>query len=112
MSNEDFQKVMLSTLKEIQTEITGMKTEITEIKTEQKAIRIQLDENTQILKALEHKAEVNKSEHDLMMVEIAKINGTTQEIKQNIIEVENQLIKIDVITATNNLEIIKLKKVK
>jgi flagellar hook assembly protein FlgD len=38
-------------------------------------VKIQVVENTRILKALEHVAEVNKSEHDRMFGEIRDIKG-------------------------------------
>ena len=84
MSNEDFQKLILEKLD---------------------VINKQVEENTQILKALEHSAEVNRSEHDNMSIEIAKINGKLEEIRSDMSTVE-------VIAAKNNLDIAKLKAVK
>ena len=84
MKNADFQKLVLESLN---------------------SIKVQLDENTQILKALEHKAEVNKAEHDKMSIDIAKTMGTIKELKDDMSTVE-------VITAKNNLDIAKLKAVK
>jgi len=41
----------------------------------------QIKENTQILKALEHLAQVNKAEHDKMFFDIAEINGEVKNIR-------------------------------
>jgi hypothetical protein len=84
MSNEEFQKLVMDKLNKID---------------------LQVDENTQILKALEHKADVNKSEHDKMFMDIAKISGKIEELRSDMSTVE-------VIAAKNNLDIAKLKAVK
>lgn len=84
MSNEDFQKAVLENFK---------------------VLKSQLDENTQILKALEHKAEVNKAEHDKMSLDIAHLQGDITSIKSVVTIVEE-------VTAQNWNDIIKLKKAK
>jgi len=66
---------------------------------------IQVKENTQILKALEHLAEVNKSEHDNMKNDIIHIKGTVEVIKKDLSQVE-------IVTANNWADIAKLKAVK
>lgn len=68
-------------------------------------IKSQLDENTQILKALEHKVDVVKSEQENMKYDIAHIKGDVEAIKKDITNVE-------VITASNWADIAKLKAVK
>ena len=84
MSNEDFQKAVLENFK---------------------AIKSQLNENTQILKALEHKAEINKAEHDKMSNDIAHMQGDITSIK-------NVVTIVEEVTAQNWNDIIKLKKAK
>jgi hypothetical protein len=68
-------------------------------------IEIRLDENTQILRALEHSAEVNKAEHDKMNNDIIHIMGDVKEIKKNVSNVE-------IITSSNWNDIAKLKSIK
>lgn len=41
-----------------------------------------VDENTQILRALEHSSQVNKAEHDNMSNDIAHIKGDVTAIKK------------------------------
>lgn len=65
----------------------------------------QLNENTQILKALEHLAEVNKSEHDKMFFNMAEMSGEIKNIRKDLSNVEQ-------ITASNWGDIAKLKSVK
>jgi len=60
----------------------------------------QLKENTQILKGLEHLAQVNKAEHDKVSFDIAKIYGEIKSMQR------------DLSTANNCGEIVKLKSVK
>ncbi|HEY8803555.1 MAG TPA: hypothetical protein VIM42_00305, partial [Clostridium sp.] len=65
----------------------------------------QLKENTQILKALEHLAEVNKAEHDKMFFDMAEMSGEIKNIRKDLSNVEQ-------ITASNWGDIAKLKSVK
>ena len=65
----------------------------------------QLKENTQILKALEHLAEVNKAEHDKMFFNMAEMSGEIKNIRK-------VLSNVELITASNWGDIVKLKSVK
>lgn len=65
----------------------------------------QMSENTQILKALEHLAQVNKAEHDKMSYNIAEISGEIKAIRKD-------LLNVQIITASNSGDIAKLKTVK
>jgi len=66
---------------------------------------IQIRENTQLLKALEHLAQVNKAEHDKMSYNIAEITGEIKAIRKD-------LLNVELITASNWGDIVKLKTVK
>ena len=65
----------------------------------------QIRENTQILKALEHLAQVNKAEHDKMSFNIAEISGEIKAIRKD-------LSNVEIITASNWGDLAKLKAVK
>ncbi|MDR3602163.1 MAG: hypothetical protein P4L49_17030 [Desulfosporosinus sp.] len=65
----------------------------------------QVQENTQILKALEHLAEINKAEHDKMAFDIAEISGEVKSMRKD-------LSNVELITASNWGDIIRLKSVK
>ena len=65
----------------------------------------QVQENTQILKALEHLAQVNKAEHDKMSFDIAEISGEIKTIRKD-------LSTVELVTASNWGDIVKLKSVK
>jgi hypothetical protein len=65
----------------------------------------QLKENTQILKALEHLAEVNKSEHDKMFFNRAEMSGEIKNMRKD-------LSTVELMTANNWGDIAKLKSVK
>lgn len=75
------------------------------LKEELEPIKIQLTENTQILKALEHSSQVNKAEHDKMANDIAKIQGDVTGIK-------NDLAFVEEATAKNWKDIASLKVVR
>ncbi|WP_288477471.1 hypothetical protein [uncultured Clostridium sp.] len=89
------EKEILELLKKIDTKIDKIENEVKDIKT-------QVNENTHILKALEHLAEVNKAEHDNLIHQISSISGNVETIKEDICNVE-------VITASNWKDIAKLK---
>lgn len=99
-------------VKTIKTDIGGLKEEVKTIKKDigslkegQHRIEIQVLENTQILKALEHTAQVNKAEHDNMINDIAEIKGEMKGIRNNVNTVE-------LVTSQNWNELVKLKSVK
>jgi restriction endonuclease S subunit len=66
---------------------------------------IQVDENTQILKALEHSAQVNKAEHDQIINDIAHIKGDVSAMRKD-------LTNVEIITSSNWNDIATLKKAK
>jgi septal ring factor EnvC (AmiA/AmiB activator) len=63
------------------------------------------DETYQIVKALEHSAEVNKAEQDKISNDIAHIKGDVEALRKDISTVE-------VVTANNYAYIAELKAVK
>ena len=71
----------------------------------QERLEIQLGENKQILKALEHKVDVIKAEQENANHDIAHIKGDIEAIRKDITNVE-------VITASNWADIAKLKTAK
>lgn len=75
------------------------------LKEELEPIKIQLAENTQILKALEHSAQVNKAEHDKMSNDVAKIQG-------DIVSIKNDLAFVEEATAKNWADIASFKIVR
>jgi len=70
-----------------------------------KRLEIRQNETYQIVKALEHSAEVNKAERDKMTNDISHIKGDVEAIRKDISNVE-------IITSSNWNDIAKLKSVK
>ena len=68
-----------------------------------------VDENTQILRALEHKAEVHKAELDNIHHQLARIQGDVNEIKENHNSIYEMLGEHDV--AIRNLRRLNRKPV-
>ncbi|EJA6785375.1 TPA: hypothetical protein KM834_002803 [Clostridioides difficile] len=113
-------------IKGINTRLDGMENDIKDLKTGQvktnnrfdsidkhfDIVESQLNENTQILKALEHKANVSKAEHDKMSFDILNIQGDMTETKENIQEVTNKLNTLETVTIDNWKDITKLKRIK
>ncbi|MBZ4494441.1 hypothetical protein M1I50_09610 [Clostridioides difficile] len=100
-------------------DIKGMKQDIADLKTGQIETNNRLDivesqakENTQILKALEHKADVSKAEHDKMSFDISRVQGDMTETKENIQEISNKLNTLETVTIDNWKDITKLKAIK
>lgn len=89
----------------IKNDMSDMKTEISGIKTEMTGMKSTLDEHTQLLRALEHSAQVNKAEHDQMFNEIAHIRGDVEKLKNDFNIVER-------IAAKNWYDITTLKEAK
>lgn len=72
----------------------------------------QVNENTQILKALEHKVDIIKAEQDNMKHELAHISGDTKSIKGDIEIMSKDLNFIEAATWKNITHIAHLKSVK
>lgn len=75
------------------------------LKEELKPIKVQMEENTNILKALEHKVDVLSAEQQNLKHEVAEINGEIKAVRKD-------LSNVEVITASNWSDIAKLKAVK
>lgn len=75
-----------SRLDRIEGRLDRVESDIKIIKEDQKLMKSQLDENTSILKALEHKAEINKAEHDNFTIQLARIEGSVNEIKNEVVK--------------------------
>ena len=92
-------KELLKALSELLDEkLSSIKDDIINIKTQQ-------EESISILRALEHKADVNKSEHDKLFNDIAKLSGTVENMRKD-------LSVVEVVTARNLENIAQLKHVK
>ncbi len=110
---------MNNNIVDMKQDITGMKQDISDLKTGQVETNNRLDivesqvkENTQILKALEHKADVSKAEHDKMSFDISRVQGDMTSTKDDIQEITNKLSTLETVTIDNWKDITKLKKVK
>ncbi|MCT4607004.1 MAG: hypothetical protein N4A64_13055 [Marinisporobacter sp.] len=98
-------EILKEELKPLKNEIVGMKDEITGMKDEITGMKAKIDETYEIVKALEHSAQVNKAEHDSMSNDIAHIKGDIEIIKRDMYRVEEA-------TANNWADIARLKQVK
>lgn len=72
---------MQNQIDSMQDQINSMQDQIYSVKNEVSLIKAQVEENTQILRALEHKAEINKAEHDNFALQLANIEGNVNKIK-------------------------------
>ncbi|MBU3105877.1 hypothetical protein [Clostridium gasigenes] len=88
-------KEILEILKSMQCDFKSMQSDF-------KSLESKVDENTQILRSLEHSAQVNKPEHDNMRNDIAKIKGTVEKMNK-------ELNRVEQATANNWVDIAELK---
>ncbi|MDO6353624.1 hypothetical protein Q3V94_00805 [Caloramator sp. CAR-1] len=72
---------MQNQIDSMQDQINSMQDQIYSVQNEVSLIKAQVEENTQILRALEHKAEINKAEHDNFAIQLANIEGNVNKIK-------------------------------
>lgn len=101
MSNEDFQKLMISKLDKLDA-----------IEESIKGIKTQLDENTQIVRSLIDKAEVNKADHDRMEHDLTYIQGDIMKLLKDTASIKDVLNLVEQVTAQNWVDISKIKKAK
>lgn len=78
-------KIDLGTVKD---EVSLMNTELISVKDQVGLIRTQQQEDHLILNALKHSSEVNRAEHDKMLMEISYIYGNIKSINQNLTAVK------------------------
>ncbi|MCB2289590.1 hypothetical protein LGK97_07390 [Clostridium sp. CS001] len=98
-------KEILEILKSMQTDITSIKTDITSMQIDITSIKATQGEHTQILRALEHKTDVISAEQENLKHEVAEIKGDVKGIRKD-------LSNVELITASNWSDIVKLKAVK
>lgn len=91
-------KEILDILKVMQSDMKSMHSAIESIKTTQ-------EEHTQILRALVHKTDVIAAEQENLKHEVVEIKGEVKGIRKD-------LCSVELITANNWSDIIKLKAVK
>lgn len=90
-------KEILEILKRLESKVDNIESKVNNLETK-------IDEHTLILRALEHSAQVNKAEHDKMSNDIAKIQGDVAGIRKDLSQVE-------LVTANNWADIVRLKAV-
>ncbi|MCB2291869.1 hypothetical protein LGK97_19390 [Clostridium sp. CS001] len=78
---------------------------LTPIKNDLKSIKSQQEESISILRPLEHKADINKAEHDKLFNDIANLSGSVENMRKD-------LSAVEVVTARNMENIAQLKLVK
>jgi chromosome segregation ATPase len=72
-------------------------------------VKAQQEENTQILHALEHKADVHKAEMDNLNNEISHLSGNQKQILRSLEELRDEIDMISLNTAKNSLDLAKMK---
>ena len=83
-----------------------------ETKEELRLLGSQTKENTQILQVLMNSAEVNKAEHDQMIIKLSKVEGAIEHVKTDVSVLRKDLSTMEIVTANNYADIVKLKAVK
>ncbi|MGV8984399.1 hypothetical protein [Clostridium sp.] len=78
---------------------------LTPIKNDLKNIKSQQEESISILRALEHKADINKVKHDKLFNDIANLSGSVDNMRK-------VLSAVEVVTTRNMENIAQLKLVK
>lgn len=89
----------------LETRFDTLETRFDTLETRFDSLESQVKENTNILRALEHSAQVNKAEHEQMTANIAEISGQVKKYDKNITAIE-------LVTANNWSEIVHLKAIK
>src|SRR5665648_707112 len=88
LENGEFQELVIKQFGEIQNQFGKVFQKIDSLSEKVDNQGTQLKENTQILKALEHLAEVNKAEHDKMFFTMAEMSGEIKNMRKDLSTVE------------------------
>ena len=89
----------------IKSDVDSIKSDVDSIKRDIRLIKTQQEESCQILKSLEHKAEVNKAEHDKFTIAVAQLSGQIENMRKD-------LSTVEIVTARNMENIAQLKIIK
>lgn len=92
-------------LRPMQQDVSLIKTQLGTLTNKFDSFESQVSENAQILKALEHKVDVIKSEQENMKHDVAETKGDVKSLRKDISAVE-------IVTANNWGDIAKLKAIK
>lgn len=99
------EKEILQILKELQSDMSSMKSDISSMKSDMISMKSTLDEHSEILRALEHKTDVISAEQENLKHTVSEIMGEVKSIRKD-------LSNLELITANNWSDIVKLKAVK
>ncbi|WP_373845346.1 hypothetical protein [Clostridium sp.] len=102
MNNEE---KILKVLESMQSQLNGLDSKFD-------GLQSQTSENTQILKALEHKVDVIKAEQENMKHDLANISGDIQSIKKDISTISKDLTMVEAVAGKNMTDIAFLKGVR
>lgn len=99
------EKEILEILRSMQGDIKSMQGDIKSMQGDIKSIKLVQEEHSQILRALEHKTDVISAEQENLKHEVAEVKGEVKGIRKD-------LGNVELITASNWSDIVKLKAVK
>lgn len=99
------EKEILQILKELQSDMSSMKNDLSSMKSDMLSMKSTLDEHSEILRALEHKTDVISAEQENLKHTVAEVMGEVKSIRKD-------LSNLELITANNWSDIVKLKAVK
>lgn len=98
-------------LQQILTELTGIKNEVTGIKNEQATIKSQLEENTQLTKAIFNRQEETDAKLENLTMEVHKIHGDLSSLKDELKDIKDEVTFTYQKTSKNELDIFKLQQI-
>lgn len=84
--------------------------ELKEIKSEQAQMKSQLDENTQMTKAIYNRQEETDAKLESLTFNVHKLQGEVTSIKETVTDIKGEIEYTYEKTSKNELEIFKLRK--
>lgn len=118
MTNEEFQNLVLAELKALKEDISNLKEgqqyfkeDLSNLKGDTSGLKEQLDENTQIIKAIRHNQELTNAKLEGLELTTAKAESI-EELRKDVNCMQDDLTFLIKKTADNSADIRKLKAVK
>jgi chromosome segregation ATPase len=102
---KDDVKLLKDDVKLLKDDVKLLKDDVKLLKDDVKLLKTQQEESNSILRSLEHKADINKAEHDKLFNDIAKLSGNIEDMRKD-------LCAVEIVTARNLENIAQLKLVK
>ena len=101
---------ILAEVKDIRTDVNGIKVEITDMKADITSIKAQLDENTQIIKVIRDRQEETDAKLENLTMDVHHMRGDLTALTETVASIQDELAFTTHKAYTNEKELFNLRR--